>query len=91
MGNHIASFPQPSPANLRFLALPKCRVPALERERSQLLLPSSLNLGPNKQAVPAPQDHPEGADRAASPTGSENSSFRQESPVTLLKDRASFL
>ncbi|XP_074767972.1 lisH domain-containing protein ARMC9 isoform X2 [Athene noctua] len=85
------SFLQPSPANLRSLALLKCRVPALERERSQPLPPSSLSLDPNKQAVPAPQDHPQGADRAASPTGSENSSFPQESPVTLLKDRASFL
>ncbi|KAM6326721.1 lisH domain-containing protein ARMC9 isoform 2-T2 [Podargus strigoides] len=85
------SFPQPSPANPRSLTLLKCSVPALEREGSQPLPPSSLSLDHNKQAIPAPQDHPQGADRAASPTGSENSSFPRESPVTLLKDRASFL
>ncbi|XP_076197297.1 lisH domain-containing protein ARMC9 isoform X3 [Aptenodytes patagonicus] len=86
-----SNFPQPSPANPRSLALLKCGAPALERERSQPLPPSSLSLDPNKQAIPAPQDHPQRADRAASPTGSENSSFPRESPVTLLKDRASFL
>ncbi|KAM9231112.1 LOW QUALITY PROTEIN: lisH domain-containing protein ARMC9 [Leptosomus discolor] len=55
------------------------------------IAPQFSESGPNKHAVPAPQDHPQGADRAASPTGSENSSFPRESPVTLLKDRASFL
>uniref|UniRef100_A0A8C9LGK3 LisH domain-containing protein ARMC9 n=1 Tax=Pavo cristatus TaxID=9049 RepID=A0A8C9LGK3_PAVCR len=86
-----SSFLQPLPANLRSLALLKCTVPAPERERSQPLPPSSLSLDPNKRAVPAPRDHPQGADRAASPTGSENSFFPRESPVTLLKDRTSFL
>ncbi|XP_039930555.1 lisH domain-containing protein ARMC9 isoform X2 [Hirundo rustica] len=61
----------------------KGKVPAIAPQFSQS--------GPIKQAIQAPRDHPQGADRAASPTGSENSSFPRESPVTLLKDRASFL
>lgn len=91
MGNLTASFSRPLPANLRSLALLKCKVPAPERERSRPLPRSFLSLVPSRQAVRAPQDHPQGADRAASPPGSENSSFPQESPVTLLKGRGGFL
>lgn len=91
MGNLIASFSRPLPANPRSLALLKCRVPAPEKENSRPLPRSSLSLVPSKRAGRAPQDHPQGADRALSPPGSENSSFPQESPVTLLKGRGSFL
>ncbi|TRZ23074.1 hypothetical protein HGM15179_004113 [Zosterops borbonicus] len=55
------------------------------------IAPQFSQSGPKKKAIQVSQDHPQGADRAASPTGSENSSFPRESPVTLLKDRASFL
>ncbi|XP_050163803.1 lisH domain-containing protein ARMC9 isoform X1 [Myiozetetes cayanensis] len=61
----------------------KGKVPAIAPQFSQS--------GPQQTSRPSSSGSSKGADRAASPTGSENSSFPRESPVTLLKDKASFL
>ncbi|XP_030430653.1 lisH domain-containing protein ARMC9 isoform X5 [Gopherus evgoodei] len=91
MSSAAASFPLPSPANVGSPALLKCRVPALERERSQPLHRSSHSLDPSKQAGLALQHHLQEAGRAASPPGSESSSFLQQRPGLSFKDTDSIL
>ncbi|KAM6127521.1 LOW QUALITY PROTEIN: lisH domain-containing protein ARMC9 [Phoenicopterus ruber ruber] len=90
-GQSHSEFPSAFTSKPKIPRTPEVQSASPRKGKVPAIAPQFSQSGPNKQAVPAPQDHPQGADRAASPTGSENSSFPRESPVTLLKDRASFL